>query len=155
MIASATYEDWCALTEGTDGGDEADLRADLRALEGGDMLEMNGLSDHDGDGGDEDTLFREELEGYLSTLPDMERAVVAGNALASCSDDHALITVCEWLCKAGPEARAVIAREATALVARSLQRGNEDAHRSIVDVFRVVSPDALGKALARLPVGVE
>lgn len=152
MIASATYEDWCALTEGTSDGDAEDLRADLRALGGGDMLEMNGLSDHDGDSGDEDTLFREELEDYLSTLPDMERAIVAGNALASCSDDHALITVCEWLCKAGPEARAVIAREALGLVARDL-RNSADAHRSIVDLFRVVSPDALGKVLQQLPVG--
>lgn len=122
MIASATYEDWCALTEGTDGGDEADLRADLRALGGGDMLEMNGLSDHDGDSGDEDTLFREELEDYLSTLPEIDRAIVAGNALASCSDDHGLVTVLEWACKAGPEARGVLARELTALAAHALKR---------------------------------
>lgn len=114
MIASWTYEDWCQLTEGTcDWGESEHGQFAM----GGEMQ---------ADTCDELELLQateiEELEDRLSGLNEIDRAVLAGNALASCSDAHALLTVLEWLCKVGPDARATVAREASALVANAAKR---------------------------------
>jgi hypothetical protein len=176
MIASLTYEDFCLTTEGLrDWETEADLRErdnDFLSLcatgpTGGEMqtecVDVEDLTNEllgDGDGDDSlpddiDDPAVEEVEDRLSNLGNATRAVVAGNALASVSDDWATISVLEWLCQASPSACATVAKQATELLINRLasaQRNgaaNDVCENSahLVEVLSVVSPSAFGAVL--------
>ena len=171
MIASLTVEDYFDLTDGTnDSRSEAELfeeQSCLRSLFatelGGEMEEQVLTADEVGakmvgDGDGDDGCFAwdtEEIEDLVSRLDGMDRVVVAGNALAGLTDEQGLLVVLEWLCKVGPTARGVVAKEAAALVANRFlkaQRGNEpselnQAHAAVCELLAVVSPSAFGGAL--------
>lgn len=191
MIASASYEDYCDLTDGRcDRSAEAEAREETEALlslfateplggEGMETqqvfdveeLEAEFLGDHDGDDGDEsddDAELLESVEDHLSCLDETSRAIAAGNALASCADDIATITVLEWLCKVGSTARVTIAKQALELIANEFDRKQRSltaardretqehaevekferqvslSHAEICELLAVVSPHVFG-----------
>jgi hypothetical protein len=176
MLASSSYEEFCDLTDGlSDRTSEADLFAEqqdflsLCATEpmGGEMrgevLDVADLDRQylgDGDGNDAppeefDDPAVEEVEDRLSNLDVATRAVVAGNALSSVSDDYAAISVLEWLCRASPDACATVAKQATELLVNRLaaaQRAGAandvcESSAHLTELLSVVSPSAFGAVL--------
>ena len=148
MIASASYQDFCDLTDrGSDRDVEADVRvrawlegSDVTFSQGGGEMQTEQLVGGDGDDFDSgvDPLI-EEVEDQLSCLDEVDRVMVAGNALASVSDEHATVAVLEWLCKVGGEARAVVAKEAIGLLANQVAAGGEDVGEAYSGLCAVLS----------------
>jgi len=127
------------------------------------------LGDGDGDAGDIEALdpLIEEVEDKVTRLSQMDRVIVAGNALASLPDENALIVVLEWLCSASDAAKGVVAKEAVAFVANRHNRiqallnhaaANDQittgltheaatTHKTICEVLAMVSPAMFGAAI--------
>jgi len=171
-----SYEDFCALTEGPEPpAEDCEFYLSLFATEplGGEMVldieEVDGrmLADGDGDSFDDIDPFVEEVEDKVSHLSQMDRVVVAGNALASLPDENALLVVLEWLCSASDTAKGVVAKEAVALVANRHNRvqallnhaaANDQittaltheaatTHKTICEVLAMVSPAMFGSVV--------
>lgn len=152
-----TYEDYCDLTDGRHDrsvdDDEACLQSLFATEPGG---EMEAMQLEGGDGDERDRYDLEEVEAALLQLDDRERAIVAGNALASCPDDIALISVLEWVCKAHPACRATVAKQAAEMVVNRFNkacRGSDarEVDESLADITELLA--AVSPAAWAVPTG--
>ncbi len=160
-MTSFTYEDWCALTEGSVDPAEVErlederfsLRGEMQVLEIEDVEgQFLGDGDGDDDGADGSHGLVEDVEDALSCLDEFDRAIAVGNALAGISHERATMVVLNWLCFTSETARYAVTKQGAEMLASrfALAKASNDnveicaSHAALCELLAVVSPAAFG-----------